>query len=114
MQVSPKLLSWNTVVGSKEVQETSVYLHFSLFSSRENVAKNKEGCSLWGRNQIESLVFDVSKSPVRQQVPDHVCKKSINSTIDSQQTIIFGGRSWTFFVWRRNFDSVPKMWGDTV
>jgi len=54
-----------------------------------------------------------SKSPVRQQVPDHVCKKSIDTTIDSQQTIFFGGRSWTFFVQRRNFfDFVPKMWGD--
>ena len=55
-----------------------------------------------------------SKSPVRQQVPDHVCKKSIDTTIDSQQAIIFGGRSWTFFVQRRTFDFVLKMWGDTV
>jgi hypothetical protein len=55
-----------------------------------------------------------SKSPVRQQVSDHVCKKSIDTTIDSQQMIIFGGRSWTLFVQRRNFDFVPKMRGDTV
>ena len=50
-----------------------------------------------------------SKSPVRQQVPDQICKKSIDTTIDSQKTLIFGGRSWTFFVQRRNFDFVPKM-----
>jgi len=31
-----------------------------------------------------------SKSPIRQQVPDHVCKMSIDTTIDSQQRIIFG------------------------
>jgi len=55
-----------------------------------------------------------SKSPVRQQVPDQICKKSIDTTIDSQKTLIFGGRSWTFFVQRRNFDFVPKMWSDTV
>jgi len=51
--VSPKLLSWNTVVGSKEVQERSVYLHFFLFSSHKNVAKNKRG---W-------LVFLVGQKP---------------------------------------------------
>jgi len=117
LQVSPKLLSWNTVVGSKEVQESSVYLHFFLFNSRENVAKNKGGlvsvpCGAETRLRVWYLMF--SRSPVRQQVPDNVCKKSIDTTIDSQQTIIFGGRSWTFFVQRRNFDFVPKMWGDTV
>jgi len=30
LQVSPKLLSWNTVVGSKEVQKGSEHLHFFL------------------------------------------------------------------------------------
>ena len=53
LQVSPKLLSWNTVVGSKEVQESSVYHHFFLISSHENVAKNKRG---W-------LVFLVGQKP---------------------------------------------------
>ena len=101
LQSSPKFLSWNTVVGSKEVQESSVYLQFFLFSSRENVAKNKEGlvgvfCGAETKLRVWFLMF--SKSPFRQQVPDHVCKKSIDATIDSQQTIIFGGRSWTFFV----------------
>ena len=92
LQVSPKLLSWNTVVGSKEVQESSVYLHFFLFNSRENVAKNKGGlvgvpCGSETRLRVWYSMF--SRSPVRQQVPDHVCKKSIDTTIDSQQTIIF-------------------------
>ena len=40
---------------------------FFLSSSRKNVAKNKEGlvgvpCGA-GRNQIESLVFDVQQEP---------------------------------------------------
>ena len=39
---------------------------------------------------------------------------SIDTAIDSQQTVLFWGRSWTFFVQRRNFDFVPKMRGDTV
>ena len=34
---------WNTVVGNKEDQKISVHLHFFLYSSRVNVAKNKEG-----------------------------------------------------------------------
>jgi len=88
-----------------------------LLSSRENVAKNKEGlvgvpCGAETKSRVWYLMF--SKSPVRQQVPDHVCKKSIETTVDSQQTMIFGGRSWTFFVQKRNYDFVPKMRGDTV
>jgi len=43
LQVSPKFLSWNTVVGSKEVQKSSEHLHFFLFCSSENVSQNKEG-----------------------------------------------------------------------
>ena len=31
LQVSPKFLSWNTVVGSKEVQKSSEHLHFFFF-----------------------------------------------------------------------------------
>jgi len=57
------------------------------------VAKNKEGlvgvpCGAETKLRVWYLMF--SKIPVRQQVPDHVCKKSIDTTIDSQQTIIFG------------------------
>jgi len=90
--VSPKVLSWNTVVGSKEVQKSSEHLHFFLFCSGENVSQNKEGlvgvpCGAETKLRVWYLMF--SKSPVRQQVPDHVCKKSIDTTIDSQQTIIF-------------------------
>jgi len=81
------------------------------------VPQNKEGlvgvpCGAETKLGVWYSMF--SKSPVRQQVPDHVCKKSIDTTIDSQQTIIYGGRSWTFFVQRRNFNFVPKMRGDTV
>ena len=57
------------------------------------MAKNKEGlvgvpCGAETKLRVWYLMF--SKIPVRQQVPDHVCKKSIDTTIDSQQTIIFG------------------------
>ena len=71
----------HSVVGSKEVWESSVYLHCFLFSNRENVAKNKEElvgvpCGTETKLRVWYLMF--SKSPVRQQVPDHVCKKSID------------------------------------
>jgi hypothetical protein len=57
------------------------------------VAKNNEGlvgvpCGAETKLRVWYLMF--SKSPVRQQVPDHVCKKAIITTIDSQQTIVFG------------------------
>ena len=42
LQVSPKFLPWNTVVGSKEVQKSSEH-HFFLFCSSENVSQNKDG-----------------------------------------------------------------------
>jgi hypothetical protein len=80
---------------------------FFLFSSRENVAKNKEElvgvpCGTETKLRVWYLMF--SKSPVRQQVPDHASlQKSIDTTIDSQQTIICGGRSWTLVVQRRKF-----------
>jgi hypothetical protein len=72
---------------------------FFSFCSSENVSQNKEGlvgvpCGAETKLRVWYLMF--SKSPVRQQFPDHVCKKSIDTTIDSQQTIILGGRSWTF------------------
>ena len=89
LQVSPKLLSWNTVVGSKEVQESSVYLPFFLFSSRENVAKNKEGlvgvpCGAETNLRVWYLMF--SKSPVCQQVPTTFAKSlSIHPLIASKR-----------------------------
>ena len=87
-----------------------------LFSSCKYVAKNKEGlvgvpCGAETKLWVWYLMF--SKSPVSQQVPDHICKKSIDTAIDSQQTVLFWGRSWTFLMQRRNFDFVPTMWGDT-
>ena len=48
--------------------------------------------------QIESLVFDVQQEPSPSASPWPRLQKSIDTTIDSQQTIMFGGRSWTFFV----------------
>ena len=81
------------------------------------MAKNSEGLvgvPCGAETKLRVWYFMFSKGPSRQQVPDHVCKKFIDTTIDSQQTIIFGGRSWTLFVQRRNFDFVPKMRGDTV
>jgi len=53
LQVSPKLLSWNTVVGSKEVQESSVYLYFPLLA----VAR------MWQRIKRGWLVFLVGQKP---------------------------------------------------
>ena len=78
---------------------------FFLLCSRENVAKNKEGlagvpCGAETKLWVWYLMF--SKSPVRQHVPDHVCKKSIDTAIQSQQTTIFGGCSWTLLVQRPN------------
>jgi len=42
LQVSPKFLSWNTVVGSKEVQKSSEHPHL-YFCRSEDVSQNKEG-----------------------------------------------------------------------
>ena len=42
LQVSPKFLSWNTVVDSKEVQKSSEHLHFLLaFRERKRVRKRE-------------------------------------------------------------------------
>ena len=81
LQVSPKLLSWNTVVGSKEVQKSSVYLNFSFKQSRECVTEYRRLVGVpCGAEKTKLRVWYLmfSKSPVRQQVPDHVCKKSID------------------------------------
>ena len=56
------------------------------------MAKNKEGlvgvpCGAETKLRVWYLIF--SKSP-RQQGPDHVRNKSIDTTIDSQQTMILG------------------------
>jgi len=70
LQVSPKFLSWNTVVGSKEVQKSSNHLHFFFAVARMcRKIKNKEGlvgvpCGAETKLWVWYLVF--SKSPVHQ------------------------------------------------
>jgi hypothetical protein len=43
LQVSPKLISWNTVVGSKEVQKSSEHLHFFFFAVARMRRRIKRG-----------------------------------------------------------------------
>jgi len=85
LQVSPKLLSWNTVVGSKEVQESSEH-HFFLFCSSENVSQRmKRGWLVFLMRQKPNCEAgnwcSARAQSVSQRVPDHVCKKSIDTTI---------------------------------
>jgi len=118
--VSKRLAVGTVLEHCRRQQRDQGKLFIPLIYPFENVAENKEGlvgvpCGAETKLRVWYLMFSTKpKSPVRQQVSDHVCEKSIDTTIDSQQTIFFGGRSWTFFVQRRNFDFVPKMWGDTV
>ena len=49
------------------------------------MAKNKEGLvgvPCGAETKLKVWYLMLSKSPIRQQVPDHVCKTSIDTAID--------------------------------